>query len=60
MIDANQYPLPEITELAQRIRRIGLGVMGLADVFVRLGVPYDSEDGVSLGRKIQQFVDAVA
>jgi ribonucleoside-diphosphate reductase alpha chain len=57
VIDANQYPLPEITELAQRIRRIGLGVMGLADVFVKLGVPYDSEEGVALGRKIQQFVD---
>ena len=60
VIDANQYPLPEIHELAQRIRRIGLGVMGLADVFVRLGVPYDSEEGVSLGRKIQQFVDEEA
>jgi ribonucleoside-diphosphate reductase alpha chain len=60
VIDANQYPLPAITELAQRIRRIGLGVMGLADVFVRLGVPYDSEDGVALGRKIQQFVDEEA
>ena len=60
VIDANQYPLPEITELAQRIRRIGLGVMGLADVFVRLGIPYDSEEGVALGRKIQQFVDEEA
>jgi len=60
VIDANRYPLPEITELAQRIRRIGLGVMGLADVFVRLGVPYDSEEGVTLGRKIQQFVDEEA
>ena len=57
VIDANQYPLPEITDLAQRIRRIGLGVMGLADVFVKLGIPYDSEEGVELGRKIQQFVD---
>jgi ribonucleoside-diphosphate reductase alpha chain len=57
VIDANQYPLPEITELAQRIRRIGLGVMGLADVFVKLGVAYDSDEGVALGRKIQQFVD---
>jgi ribonucleoside-diphosphate reductase alpha chain len=57
VIDANQYPLPEITELAQRIRRIGLGVMGLADVFVKLGIPYDSDEGVDLGRKIQQFVD---
>ena len=57
VIDANQYPLPEITDLAQRIRRIGLGVMGLADVFVKLGVPYDSDEGVALGRRIQQFVD---
>jgi ribonucleoside-diphosphate reductase alpha chain len=60
VIDANQYPLPEITELAQRIRRIGLGVMGLADVFVKLGVPYDSEEGVALGRQLQQFVDEEA
>ncbi len=60
VIDANQYPLPEITDLAQRIRRIGLGVMGLADLFVKLGVPYDSEEGVELGRRIQQFVDEEA
>ncbi len=57
VIDANQYPLEEITELAQRIRRIGLGVMGLADVFVKLGIAYDSEEGVALGRQIQKFVD---
>ena len=57
VIDANQYPLPEITDLAQRIRRIGLGVMGLADVFIKLGVPYDSNEAVDLGRKIQAFVD---
>jgi ribonucleoside-diphosphate reductase alpha chain len=57
VIDANQYPLPEITDLAQRIRRIGLGVMGLADLFVNLGIPYDSEEGVALGRRVQQFVD---
>ncbi|HEV8150551.1 MAG TPA: vitamin B12-dependent ribonucleotide reductase [Gemmatimonadales bacterium] len=57
VIDANSYPLPEITALAQRIRRIGLGVMGLADVFVRLGLPYDSDEAVELGRKIQRFVD---
>jgi ribonucleoside-diphosphate reductase alpha chain len=60
VIDANQYPLAEITELAQQIRRIGLGVMGLADVFVKLGIPYDSEEGVELGRRIQQFVDQEA
>src|SRR6476620_9675573 len=60
VIDANQYPLQEITELAQRIRRIGLGVMGLADVFVKLGIPYDSDEVVALGRRIQQFVDEEA
>ncbi|MGI9040587.1 MAG: adenosylcobalamin-dependent ribonucleoside-diphosphate reductase, partial [Gemmatimonadales bacterium] len=60
VIDANQYPLQEITDLAQRIRRIGLGVMGLADLFIKLGVSYDSDEGVALGRKIQQFVDEEA
>ena len=60
VIDANNYPLPEITSLAQRIRRIGLGVMGLADLFIRVGVPYDSEEAVNLGRELQQFVDEEA
>ena len=57
VIDANCYPLPEITDLAQRIRRIGLGVMGLADLFIRMGVPYDSAEAVELGRSLQAFVD---
>ncbi len=57
VIDANSYPLQEITDLAQRIRRIGLGVMGLADLFVRLGIPYDSAEAVELGGKLQAFVD---
>jgi ribonucleoside-diphosphate reductase alpha chain len=60
VIDANHYPLAEITDLAQRIRRIGLGVMGLADVFIRLGIPYDSDEAVALGRRIQRFVDEEA
>ncbi|CAN5225551.1 vitamin B12-dependent ribonucleotide reductase [soil metagenome] len=60
VIDANQYPLSEITDLAQRIRRIGLGVMGFADLLVRLGVPYDSEEGVEVGRRIMEFMDEEA
>ncbi|MCA9738246.1 MAG: vitamin B12-dependent ribonucleotide reductase [Gemmatimonadota bacterium] len=57
VIDANHYPLPEIHDLAQRIRRVGLGVMGWADMLVRLGVPYSSEDGVQLARTVMAFVN---
>jgi len=57
VIDANQYPLQEIHDLAHSIRRIGLGIMGWADLLVRVGVPYDSEEGVELGRKVMRFID---
>ena len=57
VIDANVYPLREIHDLAQDIRRIGLGVMGWADMLVRLGIPYDSEEGVELGRRVMAFLN---
>ena len=57
VIDANCYPLPEIHDLAQNIRRIGLGVMGWADMLIRLGIAYDSEDGVALGRRVMKFLN---
>jgi ribonucleoside-diphosphate reductase alpha chain len=60
VIDANKYPLAEIADLAQRIRRVGLGIMGWADLLVRLGIPYDSPEGVELGRKLMAFVDREA
>ncbi|MFW5904696.1 MAG: vitamin B12-dependent ribonucleotide reductase [bacterium] len=60
VIDANRYPLQEITDLAQEIRRIGLGVMGWADMLVRLGIRYDSDEGVALARRVMEFVNEEA
>ena len=57
IIDVNKYPLPEIDALSKRIRRIGLGVMGFADALIRLGIAYDTAEGVEFGRKVMEFLD---
>ncbi len=60
VIEVNQYPLPQIDELARGNRKIGLGVMGWADMLIKMGLGYDSEEGVALGEKIMGFIDAEA
>jgi ribonucleoside-diphosphate reductase alpha chain len=57
IIDANKYPLVEIDTLSKRIRRIGLGVMGFADALIKLGIAYDSDEGVAFGRRVMKFLD---
>jgi ribonucleoside-diphosphate reductase alpha chain len=55
VIDANQYPLEKITNLSQQIRRIGNGVMGFADLLIKLRVPYDSREALDVADYIADF-----
>jgi len=57
VVEVNNYPLPEIERMAKGNRRVGLGVMGLAEALVKLGIPYDSPASLEFAAKLMRYVN---
>ncbi|MBI2098640.1 MAG: adenosylcobalamin-dependent ribonucleoside-diphosphate reductase [Candidatus Wildermuthbacteria bacterium] len=60
VIDKFDFPVPQVTELAQKNRRIGLGIMGFGDMLYQLGIRYDSAEGIHTAEKVMGFINEEA
>jgi len=56
VVEINKYPLPRIEKISKGTRKIGIGVMGFADMLIKLGIPYDSDDASSEAEKVMSFI----
>lgn len=59
-VDVSGYPIPQVEKMAQANRRIGLGVMGWADMLYQLGIAYNSNEGVKLAEKVMKAINKAA
>ena len=60
VVEVNEFPVQKIREMVSNTRRIGLGIMGFADALFKLGVRYDSEEGIAWAKKMMKFVTETA
>lgn len=60
LIEVNHYPTPAIEQVSRGNRKIGLGVMGFAEILIRLGIPYNSERAVDIGKTLMQMISKEA
>ncbi|MCL1980447.1 MAG: adenosylcobalamin-dependent ribonucleoside-diphosphate reductase, partial [Proteobacteria bacterium] len=56
VIDCNRFPIPEIAQMTQKTRKVGLGIMGLHDMLIQLGLPYGSEEGRQTAAELMAFI----